>query len=404
MSYSISTLSNDLASVLHGTTLNQITNLYGLYNRAARTLLEDVDPQETKRIVETTGPIFTGVYDYPLPVDVKGNKIVDIRPQVNRQLRDVWLQTYNQAFDLSKILSRQDQFTINFNTGIKSIRIDAPFLPAPTVLNNAAAVATNGTWTAGGGATNLTVDNQNFVLDGGSLQFDLSAGQVTGYLENSTMDAVDLSLVVNQATQFLYTYLPSASEVTAVTFRFGSSSANYYSLSTSVTQQNTVFQNGWNLLGYLWSSMAVTGTPDPSAINYIRVTWTYDGTLQTGVRLNDITSNMGNILELEYYSKYLFRDASTGAFQETVTANTNLVNLDTESYNLLFSLVAYYAVQQQQGLNAAAYDGPFFLNQYQQALRRYKDMYKSELQKPTQRYYQQPNASYSQYLGRLWTR
>jgi hypothetical protein len=403
VAYSITNLGADLQAVLHGTTLAQITNLYGLYNRAAGKLLEDVDPQETKRTVETTGPIFTGVYDYPLPVDVKGNKIIDIRPQVNRSPQQVWVQSYNQAFDLTKILSNQNQFTMNFNTGLKSVRIATPLgLPAPVLINDAASIASNGTWTVGGGATNLSVDNQNYILDGGSLMFDLSAGPSTGYLENSTMDAVDLESALNQATQFLYTYLPSATEVTAVEFRFGSGSSDYYSLSTSVTQQNTVFQNGWNLLGYDWSSMTVTGSPDPSEIDYIRVTWTYDTTLQTGVRLNAITSNMGNILEMEYYSKYLFRNASSGAFQETVLLNSDLINLDTESYNLYFNLVAYYAVQQQQGANSGAFDGPFFLGEYKNGLQRYKDMYKAENQKPTQRYYPYSQATYTNYLGRRW--
>lgn len=404
MAYSITNLGADLAAVLHGTTLNKIQNLYGLYNRAAGKLLEDVDPQETKRIVETTGPIFTGVYDYPLPVDVKGNKVVDLRPQINRTWQDIWIQTYNQAFDVSKLLTNQNQFTINFNTGLKSIRISAPFMPPPVLINDAASISSNGTWTVGGGATNLRVDNQNYVIDGGSLEIDLAAGSSTGYLENSTMDAIDLSQVVNQATQFLYTYLPSASSVTAVEFRFGSSSSDYYRLSTSVTQQNTVFQNGWNLLGYLWSSMTQVGSPDASEITYVRVTWTYDMTLQTGVRLNGISSNMGNILEMEYYSKYLFRDASTGAFQEKVTANTNLINLDTESYNLYFNLVAYYACQQAQGANAGAFDAPFFLGEYKSGLQRYKDMYKSEVQKPTQTYYPMPQGGYTQYIGSSWRR
>lgn len=402
MAYDINKVSADLESVLHGTTLNSITNLFGLYDRAGRKLIEDVDPQETKRIVETSGPIFNTIWDYPCPADLKGNKIIDIRPQVNRQLWDIWLQSYNQTFDTTKQTSGQDQFTINFNTGIKTVRIDAPNLPAPVVINSASTLTGNGTWVVGGGASNLRIDNQNFVVDGGSLEIDLLAGQFSGYLQNSTMYPINLQVALNQATQFLYSYLPSATAVSAVEFRFGSDSANYYVLSKSTTQQNTVFQNGWNLLAFPWVNMTVVGAPNPASITYLRVTWAYNGTLQTGVRLNNILSVLGNILEIEYYSKYLYRDAITGAFQETVTDNTNLINLDTESYNLYFNLVAYYAVQQQQGLNASFYDGPFFLNQYNEGLTRYKAMYKSELQKPTQRYYSMPQASYSQTIGSSW--
>ena len=110
----------------------------------------------------------------------------------------------------------------------------------------------------------------------------------------------------------------------------------------------------------------------------------------------------GTILSYEYYSKYLFRDAITGAFQETVTDNSNFINLDTESFNLMVYLVAYFAVQQQQGLDAMFYDGNFFLQQYQQGLARYKSMYKSELQKPQSSYYTMNKPGYTRYLGPRW--
>jgi hypothetical protein len=98
----------------------------------------------------------------------------------------------------------------------------------------------------------------------------------------------------------------------------------------------------------------------------------------------------------------LFRDSTTGAFQETVTDDSNLINLATESYNLLFNLVAYYAVQQQQGLDSTFFDGSFFLNEYNQGVQRYKAQFKSEVQKPQTTYYAQPNKSYGRFIGRGW--
>ncbi len=100
--------------MIHGTTSNQIQNFNGVINRSARQLLLDMDPQETKRQVEFVAPIFDTVYDYPIAADVKGNKLIDIYPQVNRLPRDIWIQTYNQAFDVAKqnIFSLQDMFTI----------------------------------------------------------------------------------------------------------------------------------------------------------------------------------------------------------------------------------------------------------------------------------------------------
>lgn len=401
MSYIIQDLKNDLTGVLHQTQLNQITNLDGLIDRAARQLLLDIDPQETKRTLEFVNPIFNSVYDYPIAADVKGNKIIDILPQVRRLPSDIWLQQYNQAFDIAKqnIFTAQDAFTINFNTGIKTLRVNAPYLNAPIILNYADSLTNNGIWATGGTGSNLAVNNTNFVQGAGSLQFDVTVG--SGYVENSTMSAVNLSSYVNQSSIFVWVYIPTGSQLTSVNLRFGSSASNYYSLSVTQNQNATAFVNGWNLCQFDWAATSTTGSPDSTAIDYVRVTLVMTGT-NTACKVNGVTNILGTILEYEYYSKYLFRDSITGAFQENVTDDSNLINLDTESYNLLFNQVAYLTAQQQQGLDALFYDGNFFLQQYTQGVQRYKNLYKSEVQKPQTTYYAQPYKGYGRWIGRRW--
>lgn len=401
MAYDIQALKNDLQGVIHGTTLNEITNLDGVINRAARQLLLDLDPQETKRTLEFINPIFNTVFDYPLSPDVKGNKLIDIRPQVRRLPRDVWSQAYNQAFDVAKqnIFNLANMFTMNFNTGIKTIRIDAPFLNAPVIVNQIEAISNNGTWAAGGTASNLAVNNANYVQGVGSLQFNVVTG--AGYLENSTMTPVNLSNYLNQSSLFTYVYIPTGANLTSVELRFGSSAGNYYVLTVTQSQNATAFVNGWNLCQFPWASASVVGSPDDTSISYARITLNMTGGTNTACKLNGLDSILGSILEYEYYSKYLFRDVATGAFQETVTDDSNLINLDTESYNLLFNKVAAYAVQQQQGLDASFYDGAFFENAYQAGLLRYKAMYKSEIQKPQSTFYRMPNTRYSRFFGRF---
>lgn len=399
MSYTILQLKQDLTGIIHGTTLNQVQNLDGIIDRGGRQVLMDVDPQETKRITQLT-PLFDQVYDYAAPTDLKGNRVIDIRPQVHRTTQDIFLQSYNQDFDVQKQFLLQDQFTINFNNGIKSLRINAPFLQNAITVNNATGVTDNGTFTGGGGATNLSTDFVNYAVYSSSLEFDLSLGQPTGYVENSTMESQDLSSHLNQSTLFMYAFLPDADDVIAIELRWGSSATDYWVLSTSVTQQNTVFQNGWNLLAFPWASATMVGTPDDSSVGYVRVTFSYDSTLQTGVHINGITSILGTIYEIEYYSKFIFRDGITGAFQERVTDDSNIVNLDTETCNLLLNQVALLVAQQLQGSNALAFDYQFFQKLYTECLTRYKAMYKSEIQKPQQIYYQQPRPIYGNWLGR----
>lgn len=391
MAYTITTLKSDLSGILHGTTNNQITGLDNLINRAARQLLLDCDPMETIRTTPITNAVFNSVYDYSCPTDLKGVAILDIKPQVNRQPTDIVIQHYNQRFDIEKQYSLMDSCTVMYNTAVKTLQITAPTLTvAPITVNQATSITSNGTFVVGASASNLAVDNVNYVANGASLSFDLASSGSTGYLENSTMSALDLSADVNQGTFFLYTFLPTATDFTNVIFRFGSDSSNYYSVTKTVNQQGNAFNNGWNLLAFPWLGATQVGTPVTTAIDYIRVTWTYNGTAQTAVRLDNITEALGTILNIEYYSKYLFRNASTGAFQETVLADTDLVNLDTDSYNLLTYKVAELAVQQQQGLDALFYDGNYFTRLYQENLARYQALNKSQRQKPQSIWYKQP--------------
>lgn len=175
MNYSVQDLKNDLTGILHGTTTNQIQNLDGVIDRAARQLLLDLDPQETKRTLEFVGPLFNGVFDYPIASDVKGNKIIDIIPQVQRLPRDIWTQAYNQAFDVAKqnIYASSDMFTMNFNTGVKTVRINCPFLNPPTIINQVESITSNGTWYTGDDAEDLAIDNTNWVQGAASLKFNL---------------------------------------------------------------------------------------------------------------------------------------------------------------------------------------------------------------------------------------
>lgn len=399
MSYSILNLKTDLTGVSHGTTLNQINNLNGVITRAARQVLLDLDPQEMKRYTQLP-QVFEGVFQYAAPTDLKGQKIFDIRPQTPRQPFDIYLQQYSQAFDLAKDLSLVNGFNVDFNTGAKTLLVNSNFLIQPTNLNYASSLTGNGTWAVGGGATALAVDNINYIANGGSLQFNLSAGQSTGYLETTGSASVDISAQLNQGTLFLWTYLPTGASFSNINLRWGSSSSNYYSQNATLAQNGVAFQNGWNLIPFNWNGATVTGSPDSTKITYLRITWIYNSTLQTAVRLNNIRSANGTILVVGYYSNYLFRDAITGAWQETVTDDSNLINLATESYNILFNMVCYMVTQQTQGLDALFYDAAYFLGQYNAGLERYKSMYKSEIQLPQSTYYSPPNPGYSKYINR----
>lgn len=401
MSYSVTTAKAELAAVLHGTTLNKIQALDQMFDRAARQLVADIDPQETKRILLSSTPIYNQIYDYSVPVDLKGNKIIDIYPQYLRTRGSVLSQTTNQSFDVAKnAYPLQGDFTIVFNTGLKFIRINDPNTPVGVLIDPA---DTTYQWTVGGTASDLVVNNVNFVSGSGSLQCDMAAGAnpSTGYYELDLNTAIDLSDQVDQSSLFYFLYFPTGSQIVSTEIRWGSDSSNYYSRTLTTTQEGTAIATAWNLFRADWLGATVTGSPDASNITYVRVSVNYTGQAQTGILLDNIVSTMGLYRNIEYYSKYLFRDASTGAFQETVTDDSNLINLDTDSYNLYLFLVAYYAMQQVQGADAIQ-DASFFWNEYQRSKLKYTSQYKSEIQKPQDVYYRMTKGGYGGFLGRRY--
>lgn len=408
MGYTVQTLLNDLASVTHGTTTNKIPNISGSINRAARAVLLDVDPKEMTRIGQLS-QVFNSVFDYPIPADVKGDRIIDLRPQAGRTPADIFVQDYAQTFDANKLMGLSNAIQTQWNTGVKTIRIEAPTLTAPIPLTDTSTLTG---WAATTGAASLTLDSVNNVAGGGALQFNLNAGSSSGFVETSTLSPVDLTAHLNISTLFLWVYLPTGASVTGIDLRWGSdTTTNFYNVTVTATQQGTAFQNGWNLLAFPWLGAAITGTPVVSALKYVRVTFNYNSTLQTGVKVDYLTSNLGYIFELEYYSKYIFRDSSTNAFQETIditngTDTAKLINLDTDSYNLLFNKTAYYVAQQLQGADAD-YDANFFGGQdgqggeYGNALKRYRALNPSEAMKKAETYYSMPKKGYGGF-NRQW--
>lgn len=395
MSYTITTLLTDISSVIHGTTTNKVPNVYGHINRAARAVLLDVDPKETTRIVPLA-QVFNNVYDYAIPADVKGDKTIDIRPQAGRTPGDIFVQDYAQMFDSQKGFNFTNALYTQWNTGVKSLRLAAPTLTSPVTLSGTG--STSG-WTATTGASTITIDTLNNVAGSGDLTFNLLASSSSGYIENSTLTPLDLTTHQFVSTLFMWVYLPTASSITSVELRWGSSTTAYYSSTATNTQQGTAFTNGWNLLAFPWISASTTGSPTITAIDTVRVTFNYDSTLQTGVKVCNITSALGYYFEIQYYSKYLFRNATTNAFQETVTDssdNSKIINLDTESYNLLFNKLAYYVAQALQGADAA-YDATFWDTEYANALKKYKMQNPSEAMLKGESYYTMPKKSYNKY-------
>lgn len=383
MSYSIIEWKTDLSGIVHGTNLDKIQGIFPIANRAARQLLLDVDPKETIMITPSVNVFYDKIYDYSTPVDLKSNKIIDIRQQADRSSMDSLRQTYSMHFDQFK---KENDFIIEQNNGVKTLRFSKSLYPSGILLNQADSLTENGTWSAGSNAINLSLDSVNYISGSASIKFDISAGGTTAYIENSTFSSVDLSSISNNGAVFVWVYIPSTTIIQSVNLRWGSSVSDYYNR-TVTTQHTGLFKEGWNLCRFDWSGSTQVGTPDDTEINYLRVTINYDGTATTGVRVDNIIAQIGQAFDIVYYSKYLFKD-SDGNNKEKADDDSDTVNLDTDSYNLFLMKSAEFAIQQ---VKKQSPDLIYFQKEYDKNLVKYKKMYRSEVIKPAMTYYQMRN-------------
>lgn len=120
MSYTITQLKTDLEARLHGTSLNRVQNIDGLIDRAAGKILLDLDLAETKRTSTVTDTaVTTKYYTYAAPTDLKGTKVIDIRPTDLDERGNYMLQVYDSDFSTNRT---RGTFGIEFDEGVKTIK------------------------------------------------------------------------------------------------------------------------------------------------------------------------------------------------------------------------------------------------------------------------------------------
>ena len=348
MAKTILQVKEDLSGMLHGSVLDEITNLNQVFQRAGRNLLGRIDPADTIRSSQISNAVHDEIYDYTCPSDLKGRKVIDIRPQHSRQLSQNPTQKFSQRFDLEK---EDSTFQIRYNKGVKTLRL-AMDLTLPVTLHGMNSLTDNGTWTADGiYATNLTEDTLDYMSGSASLNFDLAAGGTEGYIENSTFEDVDLTNYDEKGSLFVRVYIPDTSIITNFILRWGNDSSNYWSRTVTAPHDQTTFKTGWQILRFDWNGATETGTVAPATIDYLRLTVTYDGTAETDLRVDKITCSSGEIWEIEYYSECLFSTAA-GVWQTTTTEDDDIVNLDEDGINI-FEYECLMAIAQQiQGADA----------------------------------------------------
>lgn len=351
MATTVADLKNRIQQKVHGQSLDKLQDVYGLLKEAGANLLSRVDLPETQRVQAITGGLFDDVRHYACPSDLKKDKIIAVRPQGASTVADAFTLSGQDAVYRNPT---SGDFAVEYRNGTKVLKV-AKALTAGATLHSMDSLTSNGTWAATASAQSLAADTVNKLSGSASLTLDLAASGSSGYIENSTMTAVDVSAAQygTSYSVFVPVYLPTATAVTSVTLRWGSSSADYYSATVTATTDATAFAAGWNILRFDRSAASTTGTPSASGMDYARVTFAYGGTAVSGIRVDAIVFRVPTAYELSYYSAYPFR-SSAGTWLEIPTADTDILNAEADGASAFVYEASMLAAQELMGEDAQA--------------------------------------------------
>ena len=372
--YSITQIKADAAALGHGTTLNNVQNFDGLVLRAARQVASDIDLKET--VVKTSFKVYKDIFDYPLPDDIKGNKIIDLYPTNKDFNVKVYGQKYNQTFNRNSTnTAPNNELSFKYDTYNRSLSINAKKLPEPIIIDSA---IKSSTYT--GTVTNLITDTVNYKKNGASVRFNASTGQ---YVQKVLTIPLNLSSHYNLSNIFFDVDL--SGNVTSLNFQLQTNNLNYYGWTIVTDSLGLPLTAGWHKVKLSWDTVTIVGTPSNSVINTIKLTYTSPSPVVSNI--NNFQSILGVQYNLSYYSERMFRNNLTGVFESAPSSDSSFINASNEGYNMFLNQIAMYIVQQVQGESMTS-DMNFFMGEYKRCMDKQKMEYKSQIQKPQEYYYQ----------------
>jgi len=343
------TLKENLTTMVSGSIKDSEWNT--IINRAVREVVSDADLRSCIRKSALSPNLFDDIYQYSAPTDLKGGKVIDVKPQVNRGRSDYWRMTTAEEFDRYKEDRRTDAFgdpirvrennwsgesliALQDTDTVKKVLLSRPVDDTSVSIDSLTAV---GTWTGFGDGENLTADSSNYVKGSSSINWDISsAGGTTAGITNSSVASTDVSSYLTEGSIFVWAYLSSKTNVTNFILRIGSGSGAYYSMTATTNNEGTAFTDGWNLVRFSFSSKSTTGSPTSTACTYIALymTKTAGKVSETDYRFNWLNMKKGEHYDLVYYSKYGWQ-TSAGTYIENSTIDTDVINADTDEARLI---------------------------------------------------------------------
>lgn len=333
MSTTLSQFEAEILPLVRDTTGGRVTTtvIRDSLNRCIRNVLKKHGMYST--IKSTSMDFFDTIYEYPLATD-----FYDFISLAKNGVTQEFIKTKPSSFSgiSGNVLALNSYKSINTLLA----RINAT--PSSLLMNGCESTAANGTWAVVSGTDALSIGTEttNHVQGSGAVSFNVTVGNsVNDYaeIECTGMTSLDLTDYANKGTVFLDVYIPSVTNFTSITLYFGNDSSNYYSKTITTQYNGLALVAGYNIIGFSWGTASETGTVTDTAIDYIKLRFTYTSsyTSQVGFIIDNIRIANPYKMDLTYYSTHFVAD-STGATKEEFESASDVSLLNDVDNPVLF--------------------------------------------------------------------
>jgi hypothetical protein len=285
---------------------------------AGEALRGQISPASLKRIAPIYGGLNgeTGVYYCPADVDIPSALY---NPRVARER---WEYQPPQAFHLNE---EDYKFTIEEQNGVKFLLVRHALVSGTLTVDKFDVVGSKT------GVT-LATNDYNYLTGTGSLEgtFTDSLVEVSETL-SSVIDITDYK----RGVALCPINFEDKEKVASVELILKTDASNYYTMISTLDSVGDYFKNGWNMVRFDIAKAVETGTvTDTSIASYTLNITMNSGESQT-VIIDKISIEKGMMYNFEYYSSYLFKDATTNAWKETATVDADVINLGEKEASII---------------------------------------------------------------------
>lgn len=341
--YTVYNLEVDVTKKIHGGGINDLTSSL---DEGRRNMIGNIKPPEMVRSAYMEQALYDQVNKYAIAEDLKYDNIVEVKMlsayrNVDTMQHPLEL-VYRRQFD-QKRRNARNVINITNENGVKYAQIYHPKGLRECqhlCVNSFDSLTQNGSWNVGGNIGNLRLDQLNHITGHASLAFDINNSSATGFIENFTMQAVDISSYLNIGAAFSWLSFPIPLSIVSVKLTMGSNTTDlttdFYTSTVNQPHDNNQFINGWNLLKFMLNNLQSTGNPNPTAIVYIRFDITSDG-LQNipNCNIDTLAVRKGVVYYYLYNSQYCLIDPVTRAWKQFTTSNSDILPLEEDTYQIL---------------------------------------------------------------------